>query len=855
MHYAPLVDLVHNAKLPFIGREEERAQLHQFWEDVESQQRLVVGLLVGEAGIGKSTLLEQFLSELGDDCTLLHIRFIPGASTSPIRAIARAVASYLSGGMLHPASDLSETLIEIAATKRLLIVLEDIHLLSDEGLGQLLALLATLRTTPLALLCLSRPLPIETMQQLSAVVDCTIVLHGLQPAEVSTLWHRLFSEYPSSAIVNSITAATVGNPLVIRSGLLRALHNNAISPIIRPQQVAVVVHLQDFQQLLLDSTRSISGVITQHLAKGALRQLQALATLGEVFSIEAANIVTSNISSLLAEFQQRGILAVAPAAHTSLIPTHSSLPQLLAFSHTILHRELLNDATPDSAALLAVFGAKTPLYSTTPFSLIAAATDLNTLTSELLLQALEGIHFYLGSIFASDDWRLSELLLLAAEKVLAAIRDDPNNISLTEARISLVMLQMERSSRLHDLQLYSDQMSDLIRLTSSTLPASLQHYRLVGKSAKARHIAFHQPEELLAAINELYDEARQWKSQHLRGQQYPVGFKTTLVALLALARRCRHHEVIYWAAEHLETVLESLDLHDPVEIEEYTETLPFILFVRRSEAEFQKRIATLQRLESFGPLPTTLLATKGHLLVIAGQAVQGLSILEQVLGRLQKNQQFVHLISAVGSWCLAQGMIGKPLQKTIENAALLLRDVPPSFPNMAVDTAIATTAILSYNIEDQHKVEELLPRVEKQANTKVLRYFATVRHDSYAITELAPPSEEENDLYIIVAAVFQSTALTPLLETAIIEKLKMEIVEATDLLHFRDLLHCVEWMVQHSYPCQKRILPVATEEARKWLRWLYQHELFTYANALVVRFGGLIPEMKKEMELLALRRI
>ena len=52
--------------------------------------------------------------------------------------------------------------------------------------------------------------------------------------------------------------------------------------------------------------------------------------------------------------------------------------------------------------------------------------------------------------------------------------------------------------------------------------------------------------------------------------------------------------------------------------------------------------------------------------------------------------------------------------------------------------------------------------------------------------------------------------------------------------------------MEHSYPCQQRILPVAAEESRKWLRWLYQRELFIYANAFIARFGTLIPEMEKE---------
>lgn len=849
MHRTPLVNLVHNAKLPFVGREEELAQLQQFWEDVEQQQRLIVGLLLGEAGIGKSTLLEHFLHEVGDRCVPLHVRFTTGAATSPVRAIARAIGGYWSAihssGVIHSPYDLSEILPEIAATKRLLIALEDIHLLTDEGIERLVELLNTLQSAPFALLCLSRPLSVEAMQQLSRVVNRTIVLQGLQEAEIATLWSQLFTERPSALIVNSIATTTLGNPLVIRSGLLRALSSNAITPTIRSQQVAVAVELHNFQQSLLDSTRSISGAITEQLSTDALQQLQTLATLGEVFPTEAAQIATDNANSLLTEFQQRGILAVAPSAHTSLIPNSSPLPKLLTFSHTVLHRELLSDATPNSAALLAVIGEQVPLYSSLPFTLLAAATDLHRFTPNVLLRALQGIYFYLGAIFASDDWLLSEAPLLAAEQVLKAINDDPNNDDLTEARISLVMLQMERSSRLPDLKSYGDQLFELIRLTSAPLPTSLQHYRLAGKSAKARYLAFHQPEKLLAAVEELYDESQQLIAQHPSGLPYPGGLKVTLVALMALGRRCRHQKVIYWAAEHLELVLDSLDLNNPVEVEEYAETLPFILFVRRSEAEFQKRMSSLRLLESFGPLSSTLLATKGHLLVVGGYAKQGVSILEQIIPRLQKNQQFIHLISSVGSWALGQGMIGLSLQCIIEKTTIFLHGVPDDFPNMAVDTAVAKTAILAYNIEDQNKVEKFLPMVAKQANKKVLRYFAAARRDCDTIQKFAPPSDEEKDYYATVAAILSSTTLTPLLEETVIDHLNSEIVEATDLLHFRALLHGVEYMIERSYPCQLSILPVVETGLQKWLHWLYQHNLFTYANGLISRFGGLLPKLEE----------
>ncbi|MBL7989745.1 MAG: AAA family ATPase [Chlorobi bacterium] len=852
MYRTPLANLVHHAKLPFVGRSAQLAELRRFWRGGASRQSLQVGLIVGEAGVGKSTLLDQFLQELGTECTLAHIRFTPNSSTSLVRAIARALEHTVASNpiishnstVLRSLHDVAEAIPAIASAVRLLVVLEDIHLLKEEGMEQLALLLRQLGSVRLSVLCLARPLSVAGNAALEGLIDTTIALEGLQKSEVTLLWQRLFAEQPNSAVVDSITTTTLGNPLVIRSGLLRALSSNAISTAIVPQQVVVSVQLPSLRQSLVDSTRSISTAMTQHLPASALQSLRTLATFGEVFTAEAANLAIPNAEPLLQEFQQRGLLSVAPSIHTSLVPSTTPLAPLLSFSHTVLHRELLHKASADTGALLRVMAAQLPLYSTLPFSLLSDATNLNRFSKEQLLEALQGVYFYLGAIFASDDWGLAEAPLPAAEHLLQAInRISPSQEDdvLIEARISMIMLQMEYSSRVPDLRAYGEQLVELQQQTMvAGLPPALRHYRLVGKAATARNIAFQQPELLLGAVKELFAEAQQWEHEH-HGEPYPTGFKISLVALMVLGQRCRYYEAIYWAAQHLEVVLESLDLHNPVELEEYAEMLPFLLLVRRSQAEFAKRLQSIALLESFGPLSSTLLAAKAHLLVMQGEPQKGLEILSKVMPKMQKYQLHIHRLSAAGTLALALGMLGEPMESLAQQTRQMLQGIPADFPNMAAGTAIAETAILAHNIEEVSAVEVFFPTVRRQANKKVLRYFAAVHHDADSIRQMKPPVPDPSDPYEAIADVFASAELTRPVEAKLVAQMKKEIVEILDLLPFRAVLLAVEWMGTRGYPIQSQLLPAAQQGICRWIEWLTQRQITTYSNGLIERFGQMLP--------------
>ena len=227
---------------PFIGRAHELAALHGWLDDaVDDGPRAV--LLSGEAGMGKTRLLDRFaasvvqrrsdvtvlratcyqdtqvpylplataLRPIGDLASLLH----PLGDDTPERGDARRLQLYVG------AVDLVE---RAAADATLLLVIDDLHW-ADQGTLDLLGhLLHVVR--PMMTVLPYRPINDGPLRELSERVRRTdwhreIVLEGLDPFALHEMVEELTGERPSRKLLDGLADASEGNPLLVRSLLAR----------------------------------------------------------------------------------------------------------------------------------------------------------------------------------------------------------------------------------------------------------------------------------------------------------------------------------------------------------------------------------------------------------------------------------------------------------------------------------------------------------------------------------------------------------------------------------------------------------------------------------------------------------
>jgi class 3 adenylate cyclase/tetratricopeptide (TPR) repeat protein len=225
---------------PLVGRDDDLAFLRSQWRRVVRDERSLVVLVTGEAGMGKTRLVEELSAEIADEAAVAHARY-PAYGGMGGPQVAKDIAEQLgpmgeneidvrvksvAGEMdpslrdLDPEAFRQEQLwafrryLESKATERpVLIVIDDIHRSGDETLELLGALMARLVEVPLMLALVGRP--DDWLVRFQAAT--TVRLAPLSPADSGALVDALL---PAGAepgdLVTSLVGRGTGNPLYLR---------------------------------------------------------------------------------------------------------------------------------------------------------------------------------------------------------------------------------------------------------------------------------------------------------------------------------------------------------------------------------------------------------------------------------------------------------------------------------------------------------------------------------------------------------------------------------------------------------------------------------------------------------------
>lgn len=358
--------------LPFVGRNEEIKSIATFYWESTAAEGLHLMWLDGEEGIGKSELMIAAairVEALGGQ--VIQIGYYSGMPRPIVSLLANAINSspdlqkLIAGSVATEFPSLLRGLRKIIRLRPTLLIFEDVHLAGEKEASDLQNLVRSLEHESTGIICTARPLSPPAYYSLKPYLTHSMELGRLNKSALQDLLTTLSVPIESKdpeLLLNS----TKGHPLMLRSiwpELLRASNEQRR---IHPDLIEQLA-----QKEVSDSVRELTKHFTSSLTQQQKASVHKLTTLGEVFSLEAAECVLGD-KEILTTLEEHQIIRKVPFFQRPLLGRQSNY-RPLSFAHSLLHQQLLSEAPSTVQQLLTVIRSGTGIYSTLPLQHLSTA--------------------------------------------------------------------------------------------------------------------------------------------------------------------------------------------------------------------------------------------------------------------------------------------------------------------------------------------------------------------------------------------------------------------------------------------------------------------------------------------------
>jgi DNA-binding SARP family transcriptional activator len=672
-----LIDFLNHGILPFAGRAREIESLLSFWRGTSEARELRAALLLGEAGIGKSRLLAETLPRIvSSGGAVVHARLYPASTLSVVPVIAGALWSSEAGRRLlreEPAPDPGSVAAALRRLSRLrptLLVIEDIHLLRGDALKELGVLLGSVADETLSLLCVARPVELEVRPLLERYLTEEIRLEGLRRGELLGLIATMFETSPGDDLVEPLLDRTLGNPLALRSALRGALKSGTLVDGVGGW--GLTVPRERFSDMLGQSVGLLSEGLAADLAADEREAAGQLATLGEVFSREAARVMIDAADQMIERLVFKGIIVPSPLASEPLPGAHSGHP-LLVFTHTLVHRFCVEHATPEADRLIRVAARELPVYSLLPFELLCGASDTGAHTVEEIDGAIKRALMIALKLDYTASWEQAPIFLRAAEHLAETFRSRFD--AATHHRIELALLhnRLSLGRRRYDGEEFGEGVLRMLAMTNDPPTEEVARYRLASLCR-------------LRGVIQRYDHARSresWREAEDLVERFPT-LLTSLPYIYFLqdaanaASSVADRELLDHVEERLASILERREVSEEYRHHALTRVWPFFLLLFDTPEGLHRRRRMLAEGEAVADgRDLTFLLLKTAFLARTGEVEEVLRISDRSLPLYLERGMLRNFYTGKVYQLCARAAFGAPLEGLEREARELAATASP----------------------------------------------------------------------------------------------------------------------------------------------------------------------------------
>ncbi|MCC7437724.1 MAG: AAA family ATPase [Armatimonadetes bacterium] len=480
------IDFINHGILPFVGRDAARRTLLARWGTIATTPSLQLSIVSGELGAGKSRFVEEIEPAIVQAGGLvIHAKLYPESTNSIAPLLARAVRFLtLRRGLIiddptETVRGVAETIRRLTQTRPVLLLIEDIHLLSGETTREFAELLERLSAAPMLVLATARPLSPPLRATVDLYLSDDIELPRLTFQEIQLIWAKLFNTRLADDAAKLIEETTGGNPLAIRAILRGSLKSGEIAPSHIPQQWELNIPLPTFDHSLRRQMMTLLDGMSAHLSPAERSAAEMVAGLGEIFSVETARLLLQNADTMLDQLVFKGVL-VSVGHSPTVLPQTTTTFSALSFTHTLLHHRFIQHPAISEHQLVMLICSDAPLCTVLPFRLLSTvAVNFAIPLSEIRTAMTRSIKLA-RALDRTSDWQWALPVWDAAAALWRKHYDRWNAHERLSLELELLMNKMALLRRNEQGEDYRVGVERLIELTSSQqLPEDMLRYRLL----------------------------------------------------------------------------------------------------------------------------------------------------------------------------------------------------------------------------------------------------------------------------------------------------------------------------------------------------------------------------------------